>query len=88
MGTHILISVAVAVIWFIKDWISIGKNFHPADTWMKYVGALLAGILYVFLKGWDVFQYICLVAVVVLVGHSFDDIIKFFNWLTSRFKKS
>lgn len=87
MGTYILISIAVVFIWIVKDRFTVGSSFDISKTWPKYAGALLAGLLYIFLKGWNVFQYVIIISVVVLVGTSFDTIMKFFTWLVSKFKK-
>jgi len=86
MLTTFLIAFAAACGWLIKDKIHDGANYHLPDNWKKYVGCLVAGVLYRTLSGVKVFEYIAEIAVIALVANSFSDVITFLNWLLVRLK--
>ena len=84
MLTFILISLAVALAWAIKDWIEL--KVFPAKNWNKYVGCIVAGILYSLLKTVTFFEYIFEVGTIVLVAYCWQAIWTFLSYLYAKIK--
>ena len=84
MLTFILISLAVAAAWFIKDWIE--TKIIPTKLWNKYVGCVVAGLLYSTLKEVTFFQWVFEVAVIVLVAYCWQSVWTFLIFLYNKIK--
>ena len=81
----ILIALFAALAWAVKDAIKVGSVNAILTGWKKYVGCLVAGIAYGYLSNLKFFHYVAVVAVVALVGNSFNDVWTFLTWVKSKF---
>lgn len=80
-----LIALITLAAWAIKDCIK-AKDVAPlVDNWKKYAGCIVAGILYGYLQKVPVFQTLSIIAVIVLVGNSFNEVLAAIGWVYSKF---
>jgi len=76
----LIIAFLAAIGWLAKDCIK-AKSLAPAkQNWKKYVGCLVAGLIYGILSGLTFFRWLSIVAVIALVANSFDEVLSFVNW--------
>jgi len=87
MKIYLLISFAVAIGWLIKDWIET-KKFPISTSWNKYVGCIVAGVLYTFLKGVTFFQWFFEVGVIVLVAYCWQTVWTFVIFVYNAIKNA
>jgi predicted lipid-binding transport protein (Tim44 family) len=84
----LIIALLAAIGWLVKDCIK-AKSLAPVkQNWKKYVGCLVAGLLYGFLSGLTFFRWLAIVAVIALVANSFDEVLTFLNWFILWIRKA
>lgn len=85
MLTYLIISLIASIAWLVKDLIQAqGKLIVIEQNWKRYVGCLVAGLLYGLLSGLSFFRWIATMGVIYLVGSSFSVILVFLNWFLSK----
>ena len=84
MKILLIISFATALAWLIKDWVEQKSNFSIKASWKKYVGCLIAGLLYTIFEPLSFFHWIAVIGVIALFGSSFDAVLNFINYLLGK----
>jgi predicted lipid-binding transport protein (Tim44 family) len=90
MLTNFLIAFLASLALVVKDWLETKDLAKVKTNWKRYVGCLVAGLLYGLLSDLSFFRWIAIVGVIYLFANSFANVLTFLNWFIRAlgFKKA
>jgi hypothetical protein len=86
MLTYLLIAFAASVALLVKDWVEFKSASLIESNWKKYVGCIVAGLLYGLLSDLTFFRWVAVVAVIYLVGNSFNNVLNAITWAINKIR--